>query len=179
MAWDRLMGQSSRQYAPGRTRIVMPNELKEQKQKARDLTRLWARCPRNLFLCIIACCNVLYCFYCFMILLPFTCLCFRWCYRVLIDLILYVVYCMFSFMDINTSRLIFRNQGFSNSTFLYFVSFYVSLMGIRSITNNPQNSQVLLLMYWTFNSDKISKISKIAKYRTRYSDVVFLNFWLW
>ena len=31
-------------------------------------------------------------------------------------------------------------------------------------------------MYWTLNSDKIMKISRIAKYRERDSDFVFLNF---
>ena len=31
-------------------------------------------------------------------------------------------------------------------------------------------------MYWTFNSDEISKISEIEKYGTRNSDFVFLDF---
>ena len=49
-------------------------------------------------------------------------------------------------------------------------------MAIRSIINSMWNSQTLLLMYWNLNSDKINKNSKIAKYRTRDSDVVFLDF---
>ena len=31
-------------------------------------------------------------------------------------------------------------------------------------------------MYWRLNSDKINKNSKAVKYRTRDSDVVFLDF---
>ena len=49
-------------------------------------------------------------------------------------------------------------------------------MGVRSILNSDYNSLALPLMYWTLNSDMISKSSGIAKYRTRDSDVVFLDF---
>ena len=49
-------------------------------------------------------------------------------------------------------------------------------MGILSITNSVYNSQTLLLMYWTLNSDKISAISIIETYRTIDSDVVFSDF---
>ena len=48
-------------------------------------------------------------------------------------------------------------------------------MAIQSITSSNSNSQTLLLMYWTFNSDEISKISEIEKYGTRNSDFVFLD----
>ena len=49
-------------------------------------------------------------------------------------------------------------------------------MAIQSITSSNSNSQTLLLMYWTFNSDEISKISEIEKYGTINSDFVFLDF---
>ena len=49
-------------------------------------------------------------------------------------------------------------------------------MAIQSITSSNSNSQTLLLMYWTLNSDEIGKISEIEKYGTRNSDFVFLDF---
>ena len=48
-------------------------------------------------------------------------------------------------------------------------------MAIQSITSRNSNSQSLLLMCWTLNSDEISKISEIEKYGTRNSDLVFLD----
>ena len=49
-------------------------------------------------------------------------------------------------------------------------------MAIENITNSNSNSQTLLLMYWTLNSDEINKISEIEKYGARTSDFVFLDF---
>ena len=49
-------------------------------------------------------------------------------------------------------------------------------MDIRSIESSGQNSQTLLLMYWTLICDKISKSARIAEYRTGDSYVVFLDF---
>ena len=49
-------------------------------------------------------------------------------------------------------------------------------MYIERIIRGASNSQTLLLMYWTLNSDKISKISRNAKYCARDADFVFLDF---
>ena len=46
----------------------------------------------------------------------------------------------------------------------------------RNIINSMWNSQTFLLMYWKLNSDKITKNTRIAIYRTRDSNVVFLDF---
>ena len=49
-------------------------------------------------------------------------------------------------------------------------------MAIQSITSSNSNSQTLLWMYWTLNSDEISKIPDIETYGTRKSDFIFLDF---
>ena len=49
-------------------------------------------------------------------------------------------------------------------------------MGIRNIINSTLNSQTLILIYWTLNSNKIRKNSEIAKYYARNADFVFHDF---
>ena len=75
----------------------------------------------------------------------------------------------------NLILMIFRNHDFSELVFLNSLMICF-LNGHSEISSHIQNSQTLLLMYWTLNSDKISKISRIAKHRTRDSDFVFLHF---
>ena len=78
------------------------------------------------------------------------------------------------FMDINMSRMDFRHHDFSELVFLICLILCLLNRCLQYI-NSIQNSKKLLLMYWTLNSDKIRKSSLIAKYRTRDSEVVFLD----